>query len=106
MTEKKKSLSGVLNLRVDEALSREIDRIASTEGVSASEAARQLIGYGVEVQRQVEASFLRLPYTLDQNDTPGRVMIEAAWKPYTRREIFEMRSAEEDLLADAEEYGY
>ena len=31
------------------------------EGVSASEAARKLIGHGVEVQRQVEASFLRLP---------------------------------------------
>ena len=65
MTEKKQGLKDVLNLRVDEALSREVDRIAKVEGLSASEAARKLIGYGVEVQRQVEASYLRLPYSLD-----------------------------------------
>jgi hypothetical protein len=105
MTEKKKSLSGVLNLRVDDALSREIDRIAGTEGVSASEAARQLIGYGVEVQRQVESSYLRLPYTLDREKTSGRVVIEAAWKPYTSRELWEQRAEEEAALSDFEEYG-
>jgi hypothetical protein len=105
MTEKKKSLSGVLNLRVDEALSREIDRIAGTEGVSASEAARQLIGYGVEVQRQVEASYLRLPYTIDREQTEGRVVIEAAWKPYTWRELREQEMALEDAISEAEELG-
>jgi hypothetical protein len=105
MTERKKSLSGVLNLRVDDALSREIDRIASTEGVSASEAARKLIGYGVEVQRQVESSYLRLPYTLDRENTPGRVVIEASWKPYTSRELWEQRMEEEEALAEAQEYG-
>lgn len=105
MAEKKKSLSGVLNLRVDEALSREIDRIAGTEGVSASEAARKLIGYGVEVQRQVEASYLRLPYTLDREQTAGRVVIEAEWRPYTSRELWEQRLEEEEALSDAEEFG-
>lgn len=104
MAEKRKSLSGVLNLRVEEALSREIDRIAGTEGLSASEAARKLIGYGVEVQRQVEASYLQLPYTLDREATEGRVVIEAGWKPYTSRELWEQRMAEEEAIADAEEF--
>jgi len=104
MAERKKSLSGVLNLRVDEALSREIDRIAGTEGLSASEAARKLIGYGVEVQRQVESSYLRLPYTLERETTNGRVVIEAAWKPYTSRELWEQRLAEEEAIEDAEEF--
>jgi hypothetical protein len=99
MTEKKQ-LSGVLNLRVDDALSNEIDRIAGVEGVSASEAARKLLGHGVEVQRQVEASMLRLPYTLDRESTSGRVVIEAAWKPYSRRELWEMEAE----IAEAEEY--
>ena len=71
MTEKKQALKDVLNIRVDEALSREIDRIAKVEGLSASEAARKLLGHGVEVQRQVEASYLKLPYTLDREN--GRV---------------------------------
>jgi hypothetical protein len=105
MTDKKKSLSGVLNLRVEDALSKEIDRIAGVEGVSASEAARQLIGYGVEVQRQVESSYLRLPYTLDRANTPGRVVIEASWKAYTQRELWEQRMEEEEALSEAEEYG-
>jgi hypothetical protein len=96
----KKQLSGVLNLRVDDALSKEVDRIAGVEGVSASEAARKLLGYGVEVQRQVEASLLLLPYTLDRASTEGRVVIDAAWKPYTRRELWEIEAA----IADAEEY--
>jgi hypothetical protein len=105
MTEKKKSLSGVLNLRVDEALSREIDRIAAVEGISASEAARKLIGYGVEVHRQVEASYLRLPYTLDRATTEGRVVIEAVWKPYTARELWELRDAEQAEIEEGLEFG-
>jgi hypothetical protein len=105
MTEKKQSLSGVLNLRVDEALSREVDRIAAVEGLSASEAARKLLGHGVEVQRQVEASYLQLPYTLDREKTPGRIVIEAAWRPYSPRELWEIESEEQALMYEAEEYG-
>src|SRR5258708_38920041 len=103
MTEKKKALSGVLNLRVDDALSGEIDRIASVEGASASEAARKLIGYGVEVQRQVEASYLRLPYELDRAESPGRIVIEAAWKLYSRRELWEQEQRYEAMIDEAEE---
>jgi hypothetical protein len=105
MTPKKQSLSGVLNLRVDDALSREIDRIAAVEGTSASEAARKLLGHGVEVQRQVEASYLRLPYSLDREQTPGRIVIEAAWKPYSRRELWEQEREQEAAIDEAEEYG-
>ena len=101
MTEKKKPLTDVLNLRVDDALAREIDRIAGVHGISASEAARNLIGHGVEVERQVQASFLRLPYTLDTAKTEGRVVIEAAWKPYTPRELWEIDQA----IDEHQEYG-
>ena len=105
MTTKKQSLSGVLNLRVDDALSREIDRIAAVEGTSASEAARKLLGHGVEVQRQVEASYLRLPYSLDREKTPGRIVIEASWKPYSRRELWEQEQDAQAATDEAEEYG-
>src|SRR3954447_6250932 len=98
MTEKKQAFSGVLNLRVDEALSREVDRIAKVEGTSASEAARKLLGYGVEVQRQVEASLLRLPYTVDLEEAQGRVVIDAQWKLYSPRELWEIQMQERDLI--------
>lgn len=101
----KKQFKDVLNLRVDEALSREIDRIAKVEGTSASEAARKLLGYGVEVQRQVEASYLRLPYTLDREKAEGRVVVEAAWKRYTPRELWELESERQQFIDEADEYG-
>jgi hypothetical protein len=104
MTQKKQQLSGVLNLRIDDALTREVDRIAQVEGTSASEAARKLLGYGVEVQRQIEASYLRLPYQLDRAATEGRHVIEAAWKPYTQRELWEREAEFQAQLSDAEEY--
>jgi hypothetical protein len=53
------------------------------------------------VQRQVESSFLRLPYSLDRENTEGRVVIEATWKPYTRRELWE-REQELERLIDQE----
>ncbi len=100
MTEKKQPLKGVLNLRVDDALSREIDRIAGIEGTSASEAARKLLGLGVEVQRQVEASYLLLPYTVDREQVEGRVVIQAGWKPYSPKELWEREQA----IDEAQEY--
>jgi len=105
MTEKKQALKDVLNIRVDEALSREIDRIAQVERLSASEAARKLLGHGVEVQRQVEASYLRLPYSLDREKTEGRVVIEAAWKPYSQRELWEREREIDAFVDEAEQYG-
>jgi hypothetical protein len=104
MAGRKQTLRGVLNLRVDEALSAEIDRIAAVEGLSASEAARKLLGYGVEVQRQVEASYLRLPYTLDRQKTEGRIVVDAAWKPYSQRELWEREREIERAIDEAEEF--
>ncbi|HWG56593.1 MAG TPA: hypothetical protein VNT58_08765 [Gaiellaceae bacterium] len=104
MTDKKQGLTDVLNIRVDEALSREIDRIAAVEGLTASEAARKLLGYGVEVQRQVEASYLRLPYTLDRTKTQGRVVLSAEWKPYTPRELWEMEEQARDDFYESEQF--
>lgn len=105
MTEKKAGFKDVLNIRVDEALSREIERIAKVEETTASEAARKLLGLGVEVQRQVEASYLRLPYALDRTKTEGRVVIDAAWKPYTPRELWELEEEARADMYEAEEYG-
>jgi hypothetical protein len=107
MTEKKaprKPLNDVLNIRIDDALSREVDRIAKIEGKSASEAARQLLEYGVEVQRQIEASYLQLSYKVDIATAAGRVVIDAAWRPYTQRELWEAERDREDFIADAEEF--
>jgi hypothetical protein len=101
---RKQALSGVLNLRVDDALSQEIDRIAAVEGLSASEAARKLLGYGVEVQRQIEASYLRLPYSLDREKTEGRIVIEAGWRPYSTRELWEREQEIERQIEEAQEY--
>jgi hypothetical protein len=105
MTEKK-PLKDVLNIRIDEALAREVNRIAKVEGKSASEVARQLMEFGVQVQRQIEASYLKLPYTLDTETAQGRVVIDAAWKPYTRGELWEMERADMALIDEAEEFGH
>jgi hypothetical protein len=102
----RKGLSDVLNFRVDEALAREIERIGRLEGKKASEVARELLTYGVEVHRQIEASYLRLPYTMDAEKTEGRTVIEAAWKPYTQRELWEREREIEELIDEAQEFGH
>jgi hypothetical protein len=104
MATKKQGLSGVLNLRVDEPLETEIERIARVDGVSASEAARKLLGYGVEVRRQIEASYLRLPYDQDTT-TGGRIVIDAGWRRWTPRELYEMREQQIAEAMENEEYG-
>ena len=43
-----------------------------------------------QVERQVQASKLRLPYDWDMQKMRGRVVIQAEWKAYTRREVLEM----------------
>jgi predicted transcriptional regulator len=98
MTEKKQGLKDVLNIRVDEALAREVERIAQVQGTSASEIARQLIRHGVEVERQAQASLLALPYEWDTSKMRGRVVIDAKWVPYTRREVLEADSLDLDEI--------
>lgn len=100
MTEKKQGFKDVLNIRVDEALSREVERIAQVQGTSASEVARQLIRHGVEVERQAQASMLALPYQWDTSKMRGRVVIDAKWEPYTRREVLDMDYPDLDELEE------
>jgi predicted transcriptional regulator len=92
MAETKKKLRDALNLRIDDELAGEIDRIAARHGKSASEVARTLLIYGAEVDRQLEAQELRRGYgAADYSDVAGRVVIDAAFKPYTWDEVYEMR---------------
>jgi Ribbon-helix-helix protein, copG family len=100
MTDKKQALSDVLNVRVDEPLAREVARIAERQGVAVSEVARQLIRHGVEVERQAEASLLKLPYAWDISKMRGRIVIEANWEPYTRAEVWDMENPDPDAWAE------
>jgi hypothetical protein len=59
---KEKVSSEVLNLRIDEAMSQEIKRIAAQHGNPESEAARMLIDWCMEAHRAREAALLRRRY--------------------------------------------
>ena len=61
----KPALKDVLNVRVDARLAAEVDRIAGLQETSASEAARKLLQYGIEVARKLEADDLMRPYWND-----------------------------------------
>lgn len=62
---KEKVYSEVLNLRVDEAMSQEIKRIAAQQGKPESETARTLIDWGIEAHRAREVAMLKLRYDSD-----------------------------------------
>jgi hypothetical protein len=101
MADKKEPLSGVLNLRIDDGLTAEIDRIARLRGESASEVARRLLGYGAEVERRLQAQRLMQNYDREfADDVAGRVVISAEFVPYTWREAAEIQ----DELAAGGEY--
>jgi negative regulator of replication initiation len=93
MHEDKKPLREALNLRIDEVLAEEIDRIAALRGESASEVARRLLGYGAEVERRLQAQKLMQHYGEEHSkkDVAGRVVIQAEFVPYTWQEVAEMR---------------
>jgi antitoxin component of RelBE/YafQ-DinJ toxin-antitoxin module len=81
--EAKKPLRDVLNVRLDDDLSREIERIAEVLGVSDSEAARTLLQYGIKVQRLLEADDLQRHYTLKVEPHKRYAAIEAKWAWYS-----------------------
>lgn len=85
MTRERK-LREVLNVRLDEPLSREIRRIATARKVTESEVARQLLSYGAEVARKLEASELMKDYAM-KDERPHRMVIEARYEPYTEEEL-------------------
>lgn len=100
MQDDKKPLREALNIRIDDALAAEIDRIAKLRGQSASEVARTLLSYGAEVERRLEAQRLMQHYSREYGDeVAGRVVISAEFVPYTWKEAIEMR---EDLETKGE----
>ena len=80
---KEKVYSEVLNLRIDEAMSEEIKRIAALDGSPESETARGLIGWGIDAHRAREAARLTLPYDVttpqDRYGRPLYLRIAAEW---------------------------
>ena len=80
---KEKVYSEVLNLRIDEAMSKEIKRIAALRGNPESEAARMLIEWGIEAHRAREAALLSLRYDVEapqnRHGEPMAVRIVAEW---------------------------
>ena len=80
---KEKVYGEVLNLRIDEAMSGEIKRIAAQREQADSEAARMLIEWGIEAHRVKEAALLRLPYGTKAPETrhgePMELRISAEW---------------------------
>ena len=83
---KEKVYSEVLNLRVDEAMSKEIKRIATQRGAAESEAARMLIEWGIEAHRAREVAMLQLRYDVDtphdKDGDPLVLRVQARWMPF------------------------
>jgi hypothetical protein len=77
---REKTYSETLNLRIDPTLAREIERIAKRRGVSDSEAARSLLGLGVDTDRKIEAARLNLPYDFDPSEMVPVLVVR--WKEF------------------------
>ena len=92
MQNSKETLRGTLNLRIGDKLEAEIERIAALKGTTASETARTLLAYGVEVERRLEAQQLMRHHESElDDDVAGRIVISAEFVPYTWREVAEMQ---------------
>ena len=79
---KETTFSEVLNLRIDEALSLEIKRIAHQRETTESDAARRLLRWGVEAHRSMEAAKLERPYNFEGFGEPVRMRIRAVWEQF------------------------
>ena len=82
---KEKVYSEVLNLRLDEAMSMEIKRIATQRETPESETARMLIEWGIEAHRAREVAQLQLRYDVDtphdRHGDPLVLKVQARWVP-------------------------
>jgi hypothetical protein len=78
---RQRKLREVLNVRLDVPLASEIRRIATAQGRSESDVARTLLGFGVDVSRQLEAQRLARPYEVEygEQEAYGHVSIRAEW---------------------------
>jgi len=102
MQEARETLHGTLNLRIGGKLEAEIERIAALMGKTASETARTLLGYGVEVERRLEAQRLMRHHEHEgefDDDVAGRIVISAEFVPYTWREVGEIQADIEEQVA-------
>ena len=103
MTERK---TDVLNLRLDPSLGKEIERIAEWRGKTASEVARELLTFGVTVERQLEADELRKHYTsrgLRESENV-EIRIDAKLHVLSYRELADRRDNEAEERAAIEEF--
>lgn len=88
-----RKLREILNIRLDEPMAREIARIAADQGRSESEAARTLLGFGIEVVRRLEVRERAEPFGWDRkeedplNRWPTTIEIEARERPMTDEEV-------------------
>jgi hypothetical protein len=103
MTERK---TDVLNLRLDPGRAREIERIAEWRGKTASEVARELLTFGIAVERQLEADELRRPYTSGslREAENVEIRIEAKLHVLNYRELADRQADEAEERTAAEEY--
>jgi hypothetical protein len=103
MTERK---TDVLNLRLDPTLAKEIERIGEWRGKNLSDVARELLTYGVAVERQLEASELQWHYTsgLQRADDRVEVRIDARLHVLSYRELADRQSETDEEMSYAEEY--
>ncbi len=94
MTEKK---TDVLNMRLDASLAKELERISAWREMTVSEVARDLLQYGIRVERQLQATELtRMGYgssRVNRNAEDVGIKIDADLTFFTRREIEEMEAA-------------
>lgn len=104
MTERK---TDVLNLRLDSSLANEVDRIAEWRGKTASEVARDLLQYGIAVERDLEAEELKKPFTsprINRNADNTRIVVEARYRFYT---VAELAAFDDDIeRGDVVEHRY
>jgi hypothetical protein len=97
--------SDVLNLRLDPSLAKEIERIAEWRGKTASEVARELLTFGVRVERQLEANELQQHYRsrpLRESENV-EIRIDARLHVLSYRELAEREAEEADERAAFEE---
>ena len=67
-----RDLPAVLNVRLDGALAAEVERIARSTARTRSDVVRTLLGYGVDVWRQLETDELAQPFRSLAEDGVGR----------------------------------
>jgi len=87
---RERKLREVLNVRLDQPLAREIQRIAVARGQTESEVARMLLTYGAEVERRLEAQALGRHHAAPRDSRPSALIIEARREYFTDEELDEM----------------